>query len=385
METNTLFTQKFENFQKAINRQEGAYVPNAINNNGGGMSWSGKSVFDLAGKHLEYAQAMTSFMAEMWADVSLLCGLTTTPRRDSAFPTAENRIAPDGTMTHLQTPFMKPEEYDQLIADPKSYIANVLLPRKYPYLYESRDAAKAALKVFAEEQVDLFVMQGAFNSKFMAEAYGVHSCVNAGCMINTPLDHLFDYFRGFRGTLTDLRRQKDKIPAALDAIWEYRSAAQVAAPFDTSKGFAFQPCHIPAYLSPKQYKELYWPYEKKLIEWVASNGGKIYLIMEGRWENIMDCFLEAPKDSLVLGVDDDDFLKVHEVLGDRQILAGGLKLADTRLKTFDQIKDDVKRVIDTCAPGGGFLFSTDKGFLTPGDVNPTLIEAFNFAHEYSSK
>lgn len=385
METNKLYAEKFDNFQKAINRQEGSAVPNAINNNGGGFFWSGKTVFDVAGDHLAYAQAMTSFMADMWTDVSLLTGLTTTPRRDAAFPTAENRIAPDGTMTHLQTPFMKPEEYDQLIADPKAYIANVLLPRKYPYLYESREAAKAALKVFAEEQVDSFIVQGGFTNKYMAEAYGVYNCVNAATTLNTPLDHIFDFFRGFRGTLTDLRRQPAKVQAALDAIWEYRSAAQVAGPFDAEKGFAFQPCHIPAYLSPKQYKELYWPYEKKLIEWVASHGGKIYLIMEGRWEKIMDCFLEVPKDSLVLGVDDDDFLKVHEVLGNHQIISGGLKLADTRLKKFEDIKDDIKRVIDTCAPGGGFLFATDKGLLTPGDVNPTLIEAYNFAHEYSSK
>lgn len=385
METNKLFAEKYENFQKAINRQEGAYVPNAMTNTGGGLFWSGKTAFDVAGNHHAYAQAITSFLDETWMDASTMSGITTTPRRDAAFPTAENRLAADGTLTHLQTPLMKAEEYDQLIADPKGYIANVLLPRKYPYLYECRDVAKAALKVYAEEQVDNFVMQMGYTNKYLAETYGVYTCVDVTCMINTPLDYIFDYFRGFRGTLTDLRRQKDKIPAALEAIWEYRSAAQVAGPFDPSKGFAFQPCHIPAYLSPKQYKELYWPYEKKLIEWVASNGGKIFLAMEGRWENIMDCFLDVPKDSVVLNVDDDDFLKVHEVLGDHQILCGGLKLADTRLKTFDQIKDDIKRVIDTCAPGGGFIFSTDKGLLTPGDVNSTLIEAFNFAHEYSKK
>ena len=118
---------------------------------------------------------------------------------------------------------------------------------------------------------------------------------------------------------------------------------------------------------------------------LTPTGGKILLVMEGRWENIWDCFLEVPKDSLVLSVDDDDFLKAHEVLGEHQILLGGLKLGDTRLKKFDQIKDDIKRVIDTCAPGGGLILNTDKGFLTPGDVNPTLIECYNFAHEYSKK
>ncbi len=385
MEMSKLYEQKYDAFQKAVSRQEGAWIPTAMTNNGGGLFWGGKTAFDVAGDHEAYAKAITSFLDEMWLDVNILSGLTTSPRRDAAFPTAENRLAADGTLTHLQTPMMKPEEYDQLIADPRAFIANVLLPRKYPYLFEDRDAAKKLLKIYAEEQLEILVVQMAYTNKYMTEHYGVHNCVNMGSMINTPLDHIFDYFRGFKGTLTDLRRQPDKVRAALDAIWEYESAPKMAAPYDASKGFPFQPCHIPAYLSPKQFKELYWPYEKRLIEWVSSAGGKIFLIMEGRWEKIMDCFLEIPKDSVVLAVDDDDFLKVHEVLGDHQILCGGLKLADTRLKKFEEIKDDIKRIIDTCAPGGGLIFSTDKGFLTPGDVNPTLIECFNFAHEYSKK
>lgn len=384
METNQLYDQKYENFQKAIHRQEGAYVPNAMTNNGGGLFYSGTTAFELAGNHQAYAKAITAFLDEMWMDANVLSGLTTSPRRDAAFPTAENRLAKDGTLTHLQTPYMNAEEYDQLAADPKGFIMNVLLPRKYPELYADREAAKSALKVYAEEQVDNLVKQMAATKQYLADKYGVFTIIGGGTL-NTPLDHIFDYFRGFRGTLTDLRRQPAKVQAALDALWEYRSAKQVAGPFDPAKGFPFQPCHIPAYLSPKQYRELYWPYEKQLIEWVARHGGKIFLVMEGRWEKIMECFLEVPKDSLVLNVDDDDILKVHQVLGDHQILCGGLKLGDTRLNTFDQMKDDVKRVIDTCAPGGGFLFSADKGFLTPGDINPTLIECYNFAHEYSSK
>ena len=385
MEANSLYQKKYDAFQKAVNRQEGPYVPTAITNNGGGLFWAGKTAFDVAGDPEAYAKAITSFLDEMWVDANVLSGLTTTPRRDKVFPTAENRLAADGTLTHLQNPMMKPEEYDQLIENPKAFIANVLLPRKYPYLYESREKAREILKVYAEEQVNGFVGQMNYTHKYLTRVYGVYNYVNMRCMINTPLDHLFDYFRGFRGTLTDLRRQPDKVQAALDSIWEYQNAPKTAVPYDASLGFPFQPCHIPAYLSPKQFRELYWPYEKKLIEWVSSAGGKIFLVMEGRWEKIMDCFLEVPKDSLVLAVDDDDIFKVHEVLGEHQIICGGLKLADTRLKKFDAIKDGIKRVIDTCAPGGGFIFSTDKGFLTPGDVNPTLIECFNFAHEYSIK
>ena len=62
-----------------------------------------------------------------------------------------------------------------------------------------------------------------------------------------------------------------------------------------------------------------------------------------------------------------------------------MEIVSIERKTFEEMKDDIKRVIDTCAPGGGFIFCADKGFVPPGDVNRTLIECYNFAHEYSKK
>lgn len=385
MDTKQLYQKKLSIYQTVLNHQEPDYVPNVVLNSGGGLFYAGKTLFDVAGDFEAHTKALTSFMDEMWVDVNFMTGISTTPKISETFPTAENRLAKDGTLTHLQTPHMKPDEYDQLIADPKGYIANVLLPRKYPDLYADREKAKNALKIYAEELLCQVMPQMNHTNQYMAETYGVPSVTTQTCVLDTPLDHLFDYFRGFRGTLTDLRRHPDKVRAALDAIWEYRWADVVSKPYDAASGIAGQPCHIPAYLSPKQYKELYWPYEKKLIDWVTASGGKVGMILEGRWENILDCFLEIPKDSVILFVDDDDFLKVHEKLGHHQILCGGLKAADTRLKKFEDIKDDIKRVIDTCAPGGGFMFCTDKAWIAPGDVNHTLIECFNFAHEYSSK
>lgn len=385
MSVSELYTSKFENLQKALNRQEGAYVPNMINNNAATINWVGKKAVDVVHDPKAYAEAITAVFDEMWVDANLLCGSNFTPRRDEAFPMAENRYSPDGTTpVHLQISPMKADEYDQLIADPAAFVANVLLPRKLEALYADRDALKNALKVYAEDKAYSLGQMGAEVKNVLADKYGVYSFLNMKEKLNTPLDHIFDYFRGFRGTLTDLRRQPAKVQAAMDAIWEYRWESWMHKPIDASLGCTFQPCHIPAYLSPKQFAELYWPYEKKMIEHVAESGGKAYIILEGRWERILHYFLELPKDCCVLHVDDDDFLKVHEVLGHHQILCGGLKSADTMLKSFDQIKDDVKRVIDTCAPGGGFLFSTDKCWITPNDMNQNLVDAYNFAHEYSS-
>lgn len=44
--------------------------------------------------------------------------------------------------------------------------------------------------------------------------------------------------------------------------------------------------------------------------------------------------------------------------------------------------DFAKRVIDHCAPGGGFLFTTDKAWNSPDDITQNLVDVYNFAHEY---
>ena len=88
---------------------------------------------------------------------------------------------------------------------------------------------------------------------------------------------------------------------------------------------------------------------------------------------------------MILHVDDDDIIEASKALGHHQIIMGGINLVETRSMPFDKIKDSIKRVIDTCAPGGGFLICTNKCWVSPGDVNQTLIDAYNFAHEYSHK
>ncbi len=385
MAENKLKEEKFSNFQKAINREEGT-VPTAVNDGGASIAWSGKKIVDVLDNPPAYIDALTGVYDQMWADISFLCGVTYGNHSEKALIHVENKYGPDGvTLEHQQLAPMQKDEYDQLIADPNAFVSEVMLPRKFPEIYEDREFAKNALKAYAEDSFHSLILLSSMTQQTLEGKYGITSVVNLGERIQTPLDILFDYFRGFRGTLTDLRRQPDNVKAALDAIWNVHCLPVQNTPYTGSFPYTWQPPHIPCYISPKQYDELYWVHEKPMIERYIANGGKHYLIMEGNWSRIWDRFRELPKDSLILHVDDDDIIQAKKEIGDWQIIAGGLKLADCRMKSFDQIKDDVKRVIDACAPGGGFIFTLDKCALTPGDINQTVIDAYNFVHEYTSR
>ena len=55
------------------------------------------------------------------------------------------------------------------------------------------------------------------------------------------------------------------------------------------------------------------------------------------------------------------------------------------MSTMDKIRDQAKNIIDTCAQDGGFMFTTVKTWLSPGDINQNLIDTLNFVHEYGSR
>lgn len=381
-----LLEQKRANVQKALNREEGDYVPNIMASGSATVAYAGKTLRDVLEDPQAYAQALTAIYDEMWVDAYFYTGAISTFVLQKVWDTAENYFGPDDiTLEHVQLSPMKSEEYPLLAENPDRFVAEVLLPRKYPKLYEDPVYAREALKVYAREKFRALIEDGSAATAVLKDQYGMECLLSLQERIETPLDLIFDYFRGFRGTLTDLRRQPEMVRAALEKLWEVRCEPLMSRPFDVSAGFAYQVPHIPSYLSPKQYEELYWPHEKKFIERVAAAGGKTEILLEGRWEKIWHLFLELPKDCLILHVDDDDFFKAYEALGQHQIICGGLRSADIRLKSMEELKDQVKRVIDTCAPGGGFLLATDKIWSSPGDVNQNLIDVFNFAHEYSSK
>ncbi len=154
-------------------------------------------------------------------------------------------------------------------------------------------------------------------------------------------------------------------------------------PFDFPY-FASYP-HIPTYLSPKQFVELYWPHYKMTIEKLAAKGNKMLICCEGKWAHLLSFFREVPKDSCILMLDDDDLFETNRAIGDWQLIAGGAKLSRLRMDSRGENLDYAKRAIDECAPGGGFLFGTDRCWISPGDVNQNMIDVFNFAHEYSKK
>ena len=383
MQEKTLYEMKHENLMKALNRQGADYVPTVLASSCAEVAWTGQKVTDIIGDPEKYINAMTDLFKVMWGDANTFSGTLFTPAIEQAIQPVQNKFGPDGvTPEHIQLVQMESSEYDSLIEDPNGFVANVLVPRKYPKLYEDREYAKEALKKIAEDRAYSMATLFGGVSKKLAEEYGITDICSFAENFGNPMDTLFDSFRGFKGTLLDLRRQPDKVRAACAKLWETVNLPKLQGT-PAAFPYACHMTHIAPYLSPKQFNEMYWPYEKIWIERAAAAGTKVWIMMEGSWKNVWECFKEVPKDSCILHIDDDDIFEAKRVLGDYQIIEGGLKMASLITDSKEKVLADTKKIIDVCGEGDGFLFCTDKAWISPGDVNQNLIDAYNYAHEYS--
>ena len=122
---------------------------------------------------------------------------------------------------------------------------------------------------------------------------------------------------------------------------------------------------------------------KRCILAAHENGTKYMAFLEGTWKQHFDLFEEIPKGALIAILESDDIIDFKKRFGDQITVAGGMPLAMLKHETEKACIDQVKRVYDACAPGGGFIFTVDKPPLGPKDLNVDNLKAVNaFAHEY---
>lgn len=383
MDTKDLYEQRKDNLLRACNRQNPDYVPVMAEPGGGVMKFSGKRLNEVIDDVDAYCEAMTKFWDYVYADVVLCQGVFYYPHAQAILGKAQNHLGPDGTtLEHVQDCLMLDSDYPELIADPCHFANSTLLKRRYPELFtEDIETVKSKVKGIVDDMMN-YIWGGPSKkmNEIAAERYGVVGLLSTDLpMVEHPLDVIFDYLRGFSGTLVDLRRRPEQIQEAMDCIWE-----NFCLKFDDLSytfPYAQQWMHVGPYMNPKQFEKLFWPYEKKLIENVHKSGNKIYVLLESKWKHLIQFFRDAPKDSVLLNADDDDVIEISKAIGDWQPIIGGLKLARAMAGSKQDNIDYAKKVLDECAGTGAFIFSCDKSWVCDCDVNQNLIDTFQWVHE----
>lgn len=104
-----------------------------------------------------------------------------------------------------------------------------------------------------------------------------------------------------------------------------------------------------------EFESHYWPTVKPIIEELWRGGHQTLCYAEGDWSAHLASFAELPEKSIVYHVDRGDVLRVHEALGGRFCLSGGIPNALLSHGTADDVRACAKRVIDGVARDGGYI------------------------------
>lgn len=371
------YQAKVDRIWKAKTLQPTDHVPYMLNSGTIGYAYAKTPIASVAHDRMKNADAGTRYLEEYFCDGTLL---TFNPEPVETYllmeaPHPTYGYTSDGyAFTHHQgteeTGAMLADEYPIFIEDVEKYMMNVILPRRYPILQKPYPENYEALKKgYASIMEHIEHIQ--FNKKYAAEKYGVPTLF--GTLGVAPMDILMDYFRGFAGIMSDIRRRPEQVLEACEAIERY--AERVMYPLVKKGETVTLPLHLPPFLGPKNFEKFYWPSFKQSIDFIIKKGGHADIALEGDWTPYMDWLFEFPRGRVSCIVDQGDIIAFKKKYGDHVSLAGGLSLEMLKSGTPEQCADEAKRIIDECGPGGGFMLSTDKQIMFASDLNHDNMKA----------
>lgn len=251
----------------------------------------------------------------------------------------------------LDTTAMQMDEYDKITElGPDMFEWTTIFPRLFG-------------QITLGELEELIGLYGAFG-QFVGKMYGAMVTdysmpILAPLPIQTPVEELFNYYRGIKGLSLDTRRQPQKLLDYVDSM-EANIMAQVDAAMDAKHDVcAFCiPFLAPTVLNSKQFEKFYWPMFKKIVDRVAARGDSIYLFVEGETSRFAEYFSQFPAGTMVVHVEQDDLREVRKLLPN-VCLTGGMPVSLLDGGTKEECIDAAKSLCDDLG-STGYIFSQNK-------------------------
>lgn len=262
----------------------------------------------------------------------------------------------------LLDPFKSLSPLNRIIEMPNvGQLANFGLPEVRDSLNRLADAGEILLK--ARQGL------GRFRQIAMQEM-GFSTHIGGGA--KAPFDVLADTMRASHGMIMDMYRNKDMVLKAIERITPLQIKGAVADANASGNPIIFMPLHKGAdgFMSDEQFRNIYWPSLKEVILGLIEEGCVPLLFAEGGYKSRLSYLKELPKGKTLWLFDQTDMAEVKKKVGDRVCIAGNVPTGLMVTGTAQQVDDYCKKLIDICAPGGGFILTTGAG-LDEGKAETT--------------
>jgi uroporphyrinogen-III decarboxylase len=188
-------------------------------------------------------------------------------------------------------------------------------------------------------------------------SHGYPSLFGFGIFLGAPFDHFADTLRGTHGIFMDMYRQPEKLHEAME-YWMNLTIKTTVRNFPmTDSPVCIMPLHKgdDTFMSDKQFEEFYWPYLRRLLLAMIDEGIVPMPFAEGRYTNRLKQIADTPKSGVIWWFDQTDMAEAKKVLGDICCIAGNVPTSVMMTGTVEQVKENCRRLIETCAPGGGYI------------------------------
>nr|WP_320131304.1 uroporphyrinogen decarboxylase family protein [uncultured Holophaga sp.] len=355
-----LFQERLGRYQRAIALEAVDRVPIAVGSNTYAETYSGISKQEVVYAPERWLESELKFCRDFpevdvlrnnrfWVPLYDMVGLKT-----YKFP---GRDLPVGDpLQFVEDEYMLAEEYDDFISSPATFMMEKFFPRIFGEMGKGSARSHLAFLKAGLAQARLGEIMRNRGIQLQTQC-GMPQPVAGAFM--APMDALGDVLRGMVGILKDTRRCPDKLLEACEVMTPIMIRFALATADPLRRYPIFVPTHKPTFMSPRQFDQFYWPSFKKTLEGIIAAGHKVRCYLEGDWSPHWHHFLELPKGSILLDIDDpaDNIFKAKKEIGHHMCLAGGIASTQFILSSPEEMDARVKRLCEECMPGGGYILS----------------------------
>jgi hypothetical protein len=314
-----------------------------------------------------------------------------------------------GGWQYIEGEYMLAEEYDDLIRDPTDFWLRKYLPRVMgsfqpfgmfqPFTNIIENVHLATLSPFANSRVqDMFrtfiragqiwEQTGAAIAPYLGLGPARGFVAPSAVFCLAPFDIIGDTLRGTSNIMKDMFRRPQKLLDALDVVAEVTISNILNSPGIDSACLVSYPLHKGAdgWMSQAQFEKFYWPSLKKVMDTFIKEGLIQSLFAEGSYNTRLECIDQFPKGTVSWYFDQTDMSLAKKILGKNCCIQGNVPSSLLVTGEPTSVKDYCKKLIETCAPGGGYVLAPGAHPENPKLENlKAMVEAVNAYGYYRKK
>jgi hypothetical protein len=290
----------------------------------------------------------------------------------------EPKIGSDSIQQHMEFPTLMDDEFDEFFNNRLAWQLNKQLPRMSsimepfanlkisPGFRNVSEIADIFSRPDFRSTIEAFWKISDFYKEYRPKAAAVNkelielgypSFSGGGAAV--PFDKWSDEYRGTILSLMDLYDHEDEVMRYLEEYQEFQLNTIRKMNKDGTKNGKYVSfmLHkgVDGFMNGEQYRKFYWTHLKQLMETISDCGMIPVLFCEGKYNTRLDFLREAPKGSYCY-FETVDMAEAKKKLSGIACVGGNFPTALLTYGTKQKVIDECKKLLDTCAPGGGYIF-----------------------------